>query len=235
MDRGRVLITGGTRGIGRALVQKFASAGFDVATCGRNERLLTEVEAEIRSYGVNAVVQQCDVRSRAELEQFVNNSMEALGGIDVVINNAGVFIPGRIQDEDDETFSLMMETNLNATYHVCKLTIPYLKKSGKPHLFNICSTASITPYINGGTYCISKYAQYGLTKVLREELKEDGVKVTAILPGATYTSSWEGTELPESRFMNPASVADIVFQAYQLPKEAVIEEILARPMQGDIS
>jgi NAD(P)-dependent dehydrogenase (short-subunit alcohol dehydrogenase family) len=90
------------------------------------------------------------------------------------------------------------------------------------------------PYANGGSYCISKYALLGMTKVLREEMKEHGVRVTAIMPGATLTTSWEGTELPEDRFMNAEDVAHAVWGAYALSERSVVEEIVIRPQLGDI-
>ena len=102
------------------------------------------------------------------------------------------------------------------------------------HIFMMCSTASITAYTNGGSYCISKFALLGLSRVLREEVKESGVRVTAILPGATLTASWEGADLPPDRFMQATDVADAVWTACALPKTAVIEEILLRPQLGDI-
>jgi short-subunit dehydrogenase len=105
-------------------------------------------------------------------------------------------------------------------------------KSG--HIFNICSTASITPYVNGGAYCISKYALYGMTKVLREEMKPHGIRVTAVLPGATFTSSWEGVELPSERFIKAEDVAKAIWDIYCLSNGTVVEEILIRPQLGDI-
>jgi NADP-dependent 3-hydroxy acid dehydrogenase YdfG len=89
--------------------------------------------------------------------------------------------------------------------------------------------------MNGGSYCISKYAQLGFTKVLREELKEDKIRVSAILPGATLTNSWAGTDLPKERFLDSSSVAQLILTAYKLPQSAVIEEILVRPMDGDLT
>ncbi len=234
MDIRTILVTGGTRGIGKAIVLKFAEAGFNIMSCGRNQDQLDALKVELDALGVQSYLETCDVRDKTSIRSFYTNAINRFGGVDVVVNNAGVYVPGSIQDEEDDTFDLMMETNLNSTYYMCKQSIPHLKQSSKPHLFNICSTASITPYINGGTYCISKYAQYGLTKVLREELKQDGIRVTAVLPGATLTSSWSGTELPASRFIEASSVAELIFATYQVSNQAVVEDLLVRPMEGDI-
>jgi len=93
---------------------------------------------------------------------------------------------------------------------------------------------SIKAYPNGGSYAISKFALLGFSKVLREELKPAGIRVTAILPGATKTASWEGTDLPDSRFMKPEDVAEAVFSAWSLSPHSVVEELLIRPQLGDI-
>lgn len=234
MDRKTVLITGGTSGIGRAMVLKFAAEGYNIATCGRDLEKIEQLKTDLQPFDINFIVEACDVRSREDIQTYFNKVVAQFNGLDVLINNAGIFIPGKIQEEEYETFKLTMETNLNASYIFSKLAIPFLKRSEKGHLFSICSVASITPYINGGSYSISKYAQYGMTKVLREELKEDNVKVTAVLPGATLTSSWSGTDLPPTRFIDPNSIAEMVYSTYSLPHEAVVEELLVRPMQGDI-
>jgi short-subunit dehydrogenase len=98
----------------------------------------------------------------------------------------------------------------------------------------MCSIASIKAYPNGGSYAISKFALLGFSKVLREELKDKGIRVTAILPGATRTSSWDGVDLPDERFMKSEDVAETIFSAYSLSKRSVVEEILIRPQLGDI-
>ena len=102
------------------------------------------------------------------------------------------------------------------------------------HIFNVCSIASLAAYAGSGSYSISKFALLGFSKSLREELKKDRIKVTSIMPGATYTSSWEGVGLPESRFMGAKDVADTIWSAYSLSPSAVIEDIIMRPLEGDI-
>jgi len=157
-----------------------------------------------------------------------------MGEIGILVNNAGIFEPGAIHNEAEGVLERQMATNVFSGYHLSRMFLPQMIERCSGHIFNICSVASIKAYTNGGSYCISKYAVYGMTKVLREELKPYKIKVTAILPGATLSGSWEGTTLPESRFMQAADIADAVFMASQLSAGAVIEEILMRPMEGDI-
>ena len=127
-----------------------------------------------------------------------------------------------------------MNTNVASAYHLTRGLVGEMISRRQGHIFMMCSTASITPYTNGGSYCISKFALLGMSRVLREELKPHDVKVTAILPGATLTASWEGTDLPEDRFLKPGDVADSAWAAYTLSKSAVVEEILIRPQLGDL-
>ena len=128
----------------------------------------------------------------------------------------------------------MMALNVSSAYHLSRKIVPQMIKNKSGHVFNLASIASITAYNNGGSYCISKFAMHGFSKVLREEMKPHNVKVTSILPGATFTSSWEGTELPPSRFMKPEDVANIVWSAYNLSENCDVEEIVLRPQLGDI-
>ncbi len=230
------VITGGTKGIGRALVEKFASGGWDVVTCSRNEDDLRDLKAEVEGSceGVEVFIFSADLSDKEQtlkLGVFIENLHRP---VEVLVNNTGVFIPGMIQDEPEGVMEMMMKTNLYSAYYLTRSLINGMKTRKSGHIFNMCSTASITPYVNGGSYCISKYALYGMTKVLREEMKTHGVRVTAVLPGATRTASWEGTDLPEERFISPEDVAEAIWSAYALSTRTVVEELLIRPQLGDI-
>ena len=128
----------------------------------------------------------------------------------------------------------MINTNLYSAYHLTRAILPGMLKQKKGHIFNICSTASIYAYPNGGSYSISKFAMYGMTKVLREELKDKAIRVTAILPGATWSDSWKGVDLPEDRLMDAGDIAKTIWSAYTLSDNAVIEELVIRPVEGDL-
>jgi short-subunit dehydrogenase len=231
-----ILVTGGTKGIGRAVVELFAKEGFHIITCSRNEKDLQKLKIEIeQAYTFSKVLyQEADLSERDSINSFIK-FVQGLGiTIDVLVNNSGLFIPGKISEEDNEALPFMINTNLYSAYYISKTFVKDMIRRRSGHIFTLCSTASIVPYINGGSYCISKFALYGMTKVLREETKEHNVKVTAILPGATLTASWEGVDLPPDRFMKSEDVANSIWSAYTMSENSVVEEILIRPQLGDI-
>lgn len=227
-----IVVTGGTKGIGKAILQRFAKAGFDVATCGRNEEHLMQFKTEMEQLQVKAYAFKADMRDAEQVAAFCKSVTNLNRPVDVLVNNAGYFVPGSVLDEPRGTLESMIETNLYSAYYTTRGLINQIKTGG--HIFNMCSIASIKAYPNGGSYAISKFALLGFSKVLREELKPAGVRVTAILPGATKTDSWAGSTLPDSRFMKPEDVAEAVFSAWSLSPHSVVEELLIRPQLGDI-
>lgn len=237
MRRPNIVVSGASKGIGKAIVHHFFNEGFDVAFCARNNKELIQFKNELEAKGTEqkVVAIACDVSDKEAVQWFAEQVAFEFETIDVVVNNAGVFLPGKLSEEADGVFEQQMHTNLFSAYYLSRALIPYMLESKHAHLFSICSTASIMAYPNGGSYCISKFALLGMTKVLREELRADGIAVTAILPGATYTDSWSGTDMPESRFIDPANVAASVWHAYQLSPRTVIEELIVRPFDGDIT
>lgn len=230
-----LVITGGTKGIGKAVIERFAKEGYNIATCARNEQDLDALKMQIEaSFGVSILIHKADISKREEINSFIAAVKGFSDKTDVLVNNAGVFIPGAIHEEEEGALEMMINTNLYSAYHLTRGFIHDMKAARAGHIFNICSTASIIPYINGGSYCISKFALLGMSKVLREEMKEHNVRVTSVLPGATLTASWEGTDLPEERFMKSEDIAETLWSTYRLSDRTVIEEILLRPQAGDI-
>ena len=220
-----IVVTGGTKGIGRAIVDKFVAGGFDAIVCARS------VEG-VKGPALWPVA--ADLSTRAGVNTLLEFIRSLNRPVEVLVNNTGAFLPGQIHNEAEGIFEQLMNTNVASAYHLTRGLLRDMMIQRRGHIFMMCSTASITAYTNSGSYCISKFALLGMSRVLREELKPHGVKVTAILPGATLTASWEGTDLPEDRFMKPQDVADSAWAAYTLSKSAVVEEILIRPQLGDI-
>ena len=230
-----IVVTGGTKGIGKAIIEKFAMEGFDVVTCSRNLEELENLEKEItQTKAINFYFMKADLSIKSEVDSFGKYIAELNRPVDVLVNNAGLFIPGQVHTEEDGTLEKMISTNLYSAYHLSRALIPAMKSQNSGYIFNMCSTASITPYVNGGSYCISKFAMLGMSKVLREEMKPFGIKVTSVIPGATLTASWEDTDLPPERFMKPEDVAAAVWAAYAVSPQAVIEELIIRPQLGDL-
>jgi short-subunit dehydrogenase len=230
-----IVVTGGTKGIGRAIAEKFASQNFDVVVSARNQPELDLLKNDlVKKFGVSVFVQSVDMSKKDAVAKFSAFILSLNRTIDVLINNAGYFIPGEISEEKDGTLESMIESNLYSAYNMTRGVVRKMKETRTGHIFNMCSIASIEAYPNGGSYAISKFALLGFSKCLREELKSHAIRVTAVMPGATRTASWEGTDLPDERFMSAEDVAESVFGAYSLSPRSVVEEILIRPQLGDI-
>lgn len=230
------MVTGGTKGIGRAIVEKFASCGFDVATCARSkddlQRLKDDLEMQFK--GVKIYVRGTDTRDKNQIRAFRDFVLALARPIDILVNNSGYFEPGEISTEPDGTLEKMIDANLYSAYYTTRGFINSMKERKHGHIFNMCSIASIKAYHNGGSYAISKFALLGFSKCLREELMTYNIRVTAVLPGATKTASWEGVDLPDARFMKSEDVAEAVYSAHMLSERSVVEEILIRPQLGDL-
>jgi len=232
----KAVITGATKGIGLAIAHKFAKNGVDLIMNARNEEDLKSVKDIFNKAYANVQVEifKADLSNKEatlSLGEYCKNSFEK---IDILVNNAGVFLPGETHNEESGTLEKMIETNLYSAYYLSQSLIPGMIKNQSGHIFNMCSIASKIAYPNGGSYSISKFALLGFSKVLREELKDKGIKVTAILPGATWSNSWVGVELPESRLMQANDIAEAVWSATQMSPSAVVEEIVIRPQLGDL-
>ncbi len=230
------LITGATKGIGLAIAQIFAHNGVSLFLNARSEEDLKSLKNSLSEMHPNLKVEVFagDMSKKEEVLQlgkFVLDNCEAL---DILVNNAGVFFPGESHKEEDGTLEKMMETNLYSAYYLSRAILPNMIKHKSGHIFNMCSIASKIAYPNGGSYSISKFALLGFSKVLREELKDKGIKVTSILPGATWSNSWAGVELPEERLMQAQDIAKAVWSACQMSPSAVVEEIILRPQLGDL-
>jgi NADP-dependent 3-hydroxy acid dehydrogenase YdfG len=232
-----ILISGCSKGIGRATADLFAKNGYHVAGCSRNKE---ELESMQQIYSSQYPHQRfffavADLTDAAQTQKFVSDFHRHFSHADILLNNTGTFIPGELLTEKNDTFDFLLKTNLYSAYYLSKACMPRMQASAKRcHVLTICSVASIKAYEHGGSYAVSKFALLGLTKQLREELKNTLIAVSAILPGATRTASWDGTTHPDSRFIQPEDIAKTILNAVSLSDGAVIEEILIRPQLGDL-
>lgn len=226
-----VVITGATKGMGRAIAEKFAQAGYDLIVCARSKEDLEKLKKDFsnRFAAVSIKTKVADVGDVSQIKDFGRWILE-LGTVpDILINNAGYFIPGSIYNEEEGTLQKMMEINLNSAYHLTRSLLPAMMERKQGHIFNICSIASFQPLANVGSYGISKFALLGFTKHLREEMKPFGIKVTAVSPGATFTSSWEESDINRHQILEAADIAKMIFASSQLSPQAVVEDIIIRP------
>jgi NAD(P)-dependent dehydrogenase (short-subunit alcohol dehydrogenase family) len=225
-----VLVTGASRGIGRAIVARFLAAGCKVVACARPGPSLDALAHDFD--GVDCIA--CDMRDEAQVDALARTVQERHGVLDLLVNNAGQYRPGRISEEADDALMDMLQANLFGAYRLTRRLLPGMIARRSGTIINMCSVASIAAYPDGGSYSIAKHALYGFSRNLREELKPHGVRVVALLPGATLTSSWDGVELPEDRFMPATDVAEIAYSAWQMSARTVIEDIVMRPQLGDL-
>jgi short-subunit dehydrogenase len=230
------VITGGTKGIGRATVEKFASENFDIVTCARNQDQLDNLVFELQSKypSTRIYTEQADLSKKEEVLAFAESVQRLNRPVTVLLNNTGVFFPGSVHSEEEGNLEMMIETNLYSAYYLTRSLIGDMINRKSGHVFTTGSIAGIQAYPNGGSYGISKFALLGFTKAIREEMKPHGIRVTSILAGATYTSSWEGVDLPKDRFMKAEDIAEAIYAAHALSPNTVVEEIILRPQLGDI-
>ncbi len=233
MSRKIAVVTGGTKGIGRAIVEKLHEEGCEVITCARSQADLDHL-VSASSQGSKVHAFKADLSQGQSVKAFAQQVLSVGGEIHLLINNTGVFLPGSVLEEHPDNLDTMLRTNLWSAYSLTRLLVPSMLNVGTGHIFNMCSVASLMAYPSGGSYCISKYALLGFTRVLREELKDRGIKVTAIIPGATWSDSWKGIEEPDSRLMQAKDVAEMIWTSYQLSPSAVVEDIIMRPQLGDL-
>lgn len=229
-----IIITGASKGLGKAFAKAFA-ANNTLLLCARNIEDLEATKTEIEQENINTLVyaKQTDVSKKNEVVDFANWCL-GFGTPNIVINNAGQFIPGNIYNEDENVLEHLMQTNLYSAYHLTRQLLPAMMAAQQGHIFNICSIASLQAYTQGGSYSISKFALLGFSKNLRQELMPHNIKVTSVMPGAVYTNSWAGSGINPQRIMQDVDIAKMVYVASQLSMQACVEEIVIRPQLGDL-
>lgn len=228
-----VLITGATKGIGRAIAIKMASNGCNLALCARSYDDLSALKELIEKNNPSAkiYIKAIDCSQKLQVLQFAEEVIKQYEFIDVLVNNVGVFQPSRILDEQEDALLNQMNVNLYAPYYLYKKIGVLMREARKGTIINICSVASKETIVDAGSYCVTKAALLSLNHLMREELREYDVKVTAILPGSTLTYSWEGTHISPDKFVQPTDVADIVDMVLSLSKGANVDEITLKPVK----
>lgn len=230
MKQKKVFISGASRGIGLAVARRFYAEGFLTIICSRNAENLKKAKAEMPGL----VTYVCDISKKSAVKRLTARINEEWGPMDVIVNNGGQFLPGEIHKEDESVFETLMATNVASAYYMTRGLLPSMIKKKRGTVFNMCSVASLKAYPGGGSYCISKFALLGFSRMLREEMKPFNIRVISVLPGATFTDSWAGAGIGQERMIPPEDIAQLIWNAWTLSDRTVVEEILVRPALGDI-
>ncbi|HRF18104.1 MAG TPA: SDR family oxidoreductase [Chitinophagaceae bacterium] len=230
-----VVITGASKGIGKAIAEIFAAYGHHLFLCSRGEVALYKTMEELMTKYPAAIIKAkpFDLSRKEEAKAFGAWCLEYCVP-DVLVNNAGLFEPGSVHNEPEGTLESQLAVNLHSAYHVTRSVLPWMMEKRSGHIFNMCSIASLDAYANGGAYSISKFALYGFSKNLRQEMKPYNIKVTAVHPGAVMTDSWGDFDNSQQRIMEAADIAKLVYAASHLSPQACVEDIVVRPQLGDL-
>lgn len=231
-----IVITGASKGFGKAIAEKFAANGYSVFLCARHEEELAALCTQLsnRYPSVSALYSTCDVSKKSEVKNFADWVLTKIPQPDIIVNNAGIYEPGHVHEEDEGVLEGLMETNVYSAYYLSRFLLPSMMRVKRGHIFNLCSIASLQAYHNGGSYSITKYALAGLSANLRHEMKNFGIKVTSVFPGAAYTDSWSSSGVSPERIMTAEDIADMIYASSQLSPQACVEEIVIRPQLGDL-
>jgi NAD(P)-dependent dehydrogenase (short-subunit alcohol dehydrogenase family) len=227
------VITGGSRGIGLAMAKAFAGASYGVIVTGRDEARLKQAVAGLKGSGGSVEGLNCEVSDPSSVQRVFDAIRERHSSIDVLVNNAGVAHELLTVDKLPlEIWKRVIDTNLTGTFLVTQAALPLMKAGST--IVNNLSVAALQPFAGMSAYNASKFGALGFTKALREELRKQGIRVLALMPGATDTDIWQQfwPDAPRAKMINPETVAQAVLHAVSAPPEATIEEIHIGPTGG---
>jgi NAD(P)-dependent dehydrogenase (short-subunit alcohol dehydrogenase family) len=230
-----VVVTGASQGIGQAIAEAFAEEpDARIALAARSEDKLDGVAEACQSLGAETLVVPTDVTDEAAVAHLADTVTAQWGVPDVLVNNAGAFTYAPLDELTLDGFREQIDVNLTGTFAVTQAFLPAMRERGSGHLFFMGSVASLQAYPGNAGYCAAKHGVRGLARVVREETKDEGVRVTTVIPGATRTPTWDGVDLPDERFMPPEDIARAIVDAHHLSGRTVLEELLLRPQEGDV-
>jgi len=225
-----VLVTGASRGIGRAIALRFAHENMDLIVAARNEMELLALREEILALGQDCLAVVTDLCQPMEIESLVKQGVAYYGRIDVLVNNAGVGVWAPITEITLAQFDEMFDVNMRAVFLLTKAVLPQMIARSTGHIINIASTSSRWAYPEGTIYCASKFAVLGFNEALAKELRTTGVRVTAVCPG--QVNSYLGGSSPEEwqeEMLHGEDVAELAVQVVKLPAYAIVTEMVVWP------
>jgi NAD(P)-dependent dehydrogenase (short-subunit alcohol dehydrogenase family) len=232
MEGPRILVTGGGRGIGRAIALRFAREGAQVVVAARTSEEIDAVAAEVGRLGGKGLAAQMNVRDHGSVEAACFRALQFTGGsLDVLVNNAGVFDVKPFPELDLATWRRNVEVHLDGPFYVTSEVLDALGESERAHVFNVASIAAKRPFPGEVAYCATKYGLRGFGDALREDLRPLGIRVSTVYPGATDTSIFDGVpgDWDRSRMNRPEDVAEVVWRAYRAGPEEDVDDLDVPP------
>jgi 3-oxoacyl-[acyl-carrier protein] reductase len=228
------IVTGAGSGIGRATALALAQAGVHLTLAARTRQNLDVVAHEIVANGGSAYVAPTDVGDESQVERLVARAQEHYGRLDILVTSAGGASFGPLVESRTEDWDAIMAINLRGTYLCCKHALKFMLPQGRGHILNVLSIASQTILPNSAAYTASKFGALGFTKVMAAEVRAQGIKVTAVIPGAVDTPLWDksGGDLDRGKMLSPADVAAAMLDVIAQPATIYTDEIVLMPPLG---
>lgn len=226
----KAIVSGATKGIGKAITLALASEGYDLGLGARNLEELDFLRKEIQALypNIEVITKSVDFSQKHETRNFAETFLHHWGEVDILVNNVGVYEEDNLNGLNESTLMNMFNVNFFSAMRLTQPFLPEFKKRKSGHIINICSVLSKKGRKRAVSYSLSKQALYGYTKLLRAELRKHEIKVTAILPGSTNTASWDGLDAPVEEFVQPEDVANGVLMAIQ--SNGMVEEFEIKPI-----
>lgn len=225
------VVTGGTKGIGRAIAESLMREGMNVCLSARKEEEIERAVSELSDTGEGMVTGvACDVRSYEEVRALFEHTASEFGGVDVLVNNAGIglFVP--VAEMSPEDFRAVLETNLNGVFYCCHEAIPLMKQRGGGFIINISSLAGANPHPQMAAYNASKFALNGFSEALMQEVRQDNIKVSYIMPGSVNTHFGGDTPSADQSWqLQPADIARVVLDLLHHDERSLPSRVEIRP------
>lgn len=228
LDGKIAVVTGGNRGIGRGIAGALHGEGATVVLTARDAGVAAEAAKQVgaRAHGFG-----CDVRSYESVQRLFRETERIAGGLDVLVNNAGIGLFGPVAETSPEDWRAVIETNLNGVFYCCREAVPLMRKRGGGYILNISSLAGKNPFANGAAYNASKFGLNGFSEALMMEVRYDGISVSYLMPGSVATEFGHGAAAKEGWALTPEDVAAVVLDLLRAPKRALYSRVEMRPSQ----
>ena len=223
----KAIITGGSRGLGKATAIAFAKEGINVAITGRNETTLKETVSELEAFGIKAIYSVFDVGNYEDVKSNIQSIVKRLGSVDILVNNAGIAAFGTLNDMEVSQWSQIIQTNLMGMYYVTKEVLPFLISQNEGDIINVASTAGLNGNANTSAYSASKFAVIGMSDSLMKEVRKNNIRVCTLTP-STIASDMSidlgiATKDSQDRVLQPEDFAELIVVGLKLPRRAMLK------------